>query len=127
MLHFSPKEQELLLPFTQKLDEPESINIQAFLEAVETDQASEEDVQLMLTETRSLLEKLQGQNLALPAGKEAVSEIINSPTIDAKHALKVSIPIIPFILAYEGELGLGTGINLKETWQHWKTKFAGNR
>jgi len=103
------------------------INIQAFLEAVETDQASEEDIQLMLTETRSFLEKLQEQNLALPAGKEAISEMINSPTIDAKHALKVSIPIIPFILAYEGELGLGTGINLKETWQHWKTKFMKNR
>jgi len=127
MLHFNPKEQELLLPFTQKLDEPELINIQAFLEAVETDQASEEDIQLMLTETRSFLEKLQEQNLALPAGKEAISEMINSPTIDAKHALKVSIPIIPFILAYEGELGLGTGINLKETWQHWKTKFMKNR
>lgn len=122
-LYFSPKEQELLLPFTQRLDEFELINIQAFLQAVETDQASEEDVQLMLTETRSLLEKIQGQTLALPASKEAVSEIINSPTIDAKHALKVSIPIIPFILAYEGELGLGTGINLKEMWQHWKTKF----
>ncbi|NJL37397.1 MAG: hypothetical protein HC840_29535 [Leptolyngbyaceae cyanobacterium RM2_2_4] len=93
MLLFRTKVQELLLPFTQKLDEPELINIQAFLEVVETDQASEEDVQLMLTKTRSLLEKLQGQNLALPAGKEAVSEIINSPTIDAKHALKVSIPV----------------------------------
>jgi hypothetical protein len=123
MLHFSPKEQELLLPFTEKLDEPDLINIQAFLEAVETDQASEEEVQLILSETRIFLKKVQEQNLALPAGKEAVSEIINYPTIDAKHALKVSIPIIPFILAYEGELGLGTGINLKETWQHWKTKF----
>lgn len=127
MLHFSPKEQELLLPFAQQLDEPELINIQAFLEAVETDQASEEEVQLILTETRTLLKKLQEQNLALPAGKEAVSEIINSPTVDVKHALKVSIPIIPFILAYEGELGLGTSIDLKEMWQHWKTKFTENR
>jgi len=123
MLHFSPKEQELLLPFTEKLDEPDLINIQAFLEAVETNQASEEEVQLILSETQTILKKVQEQNLTLPAGKEAVSEIINYPTIDAKHALKVSIPIIPFILAYEGELGLGTGINLKETWQHWKTKF----
>jgi tRNA/tmRNA/rRNA uracil-C5-methylase (TrmA/RlmC/RlmD family) len=127
MLHFSPKEQELLLPFTQSLDEPELINIQAFLEAVETDQASEREIQLMLTETRLFLEKLQEQNPALPAGKEAVSEIINSPTIDAKHALKVSIPIIPFILTYEGELGLGAGINLKEVWQDWKLKFHKNR
>lgn len=127
MLHFSPKEQELLFPFTQQLAEPELINIQAFLEAVETDQASEDEVQLILTETRTLLKELKKRNLALPVGEEAVSEIINSPTIDTKHALKVSIPIIPFILSYEGELGLGAGINLKETWQCWKSKFIENR
>ena len=46
------------------------------------------------------------------------------PEIDAKHALKVSIPIIPFILAYEGELGLGTGIKLKEVWKNLKSKFG---
>lgn len=128
MLHFSPKEQELLLPLTQQLAEPDLISIQAFLEAVETDQPSEDEVQLILSETRTLLGELKKKrDFALPAGEEAVSEIINSPTIDAKHALKVSIPIIPFILAYEGELGLGTGINLRKTWQHWKTKFTENR
>ncbi len=123
LLHFNPGEQALLFPFTQQLDEPELIKMQAFLEAIDTDQASEEEIQLMLTETRQLLKALKERDLTLPAGNEAVVEIINAPTLDAKHALKISIPIIPFILAYEGELGLGTGINLKETWQHWKSKF----
>jgi hypothetical protein len=95
----------------------------AFLEAVETNQAPEEEIQLVLNETRETLKKLQEYNLSLPESKEAVFEIINSPTVDAKHALKVSIPIIPFILTYEGELGLGTGINLREAWESWKSKF----
>lgn len=126
-LHFSDKEKEVLFPFTRQLAEPELINVQAFLEVVETDQASEEEVQLMLSETRTLLEELKRRDLALPPGREAVSEMINSPTIDAKHALKVLIPIIPFILTYEAELGMETGINLKKMWQHWKTKFMKNR
>jgi tRNA/tmRNA/rRNA uracil-C5-methylase (TrmA/RlmC/RlmD family) len=123
MLHFSPREQELLLPFTQRLDEPELIKMQALLEAVETDQSPEEEVQLILTETRKLLKGFQERDFALPSDNEAVYEMINSPTIDTKHALKISIPIIPFILTYEGELGLEAGINLKEAWQRWKSKF----
>jgi hypothetical protein len=120
---FNPREKALLLPFTQRLDKPKLIEVQAFLEAVDTNQASEEEVQSMLTEPRQVLRELKERNLALQPANEAVIEMINAPTIDAKHALKVSIPIIPFILAYEGELGLGTGIKLKETWQHWKSKF----
>jgi tRNA/tmRNA/rRNA uracil-C5-methylase (TrmA/RlmC/RlmD family) len=122
MLHFSSREQELLLPFAQRLDEPELINMQVLLDAVETGQSPEE-VQLILTETRKLLKGFQERDFALPSDNEAVSAMINSPTIDAKHALKISIPIIPFILAYEGEIGLGAGINLKEAWQQWKSKF----
>ena len=121
--HFSPNEQALLLPLAQQLDETEFIEMQAFLEAVDSDQASEEEIQLMLAETRQLLKEVKERNLALPTGNEAVVEMINAPTIDAKHALKISLPIIPFILTYEGELGLGTGIKLKETWQRWKLKF----
>ena len=123
LFHFSPNEQALLLPLAQQLDETEFIEMQAFLEAVDSDQASEEEVQLMLSETRQLLKEVKERNLALPTGNEAVVEMINAPTIDAKHALKISLPIIPFILTYEGELGLGTGIKLKETWQRWKLKF----
>jgi hypothetical protein len=124
--HFSPEEQNLILPFTQQLDSANLIQIQAFIEAVDTNKVSDEEIQLVLTETQELLKVIKEHNLSLPAASESIVEIVNSPTIDAKHALKVSIPIIPFILAYEGEIGLGTGINLKETWQHLKSKFRKN-
>ncbi|HEY9300216.1 MAG TPA: hypothetical protein V6D29_07910 [Leptolyngbyaceae cyanobacterium] len=127
MFHFSSKEQELLLPFVQQLTDSELIDTQAFLEIIETDKVSKEEIQLILSETRTLLKLLKERDLSLPAGREPVYEIINSPSIDAKHALKVSLPILPFILTYEGELGLGTAINLKGMLQRWKTKFMGNR
>lgn len=127
MLHFDSRERELLLSFTQQLSEADLINIEAFLEVVETDQVSEEEAQVILSETQILLRKIEEQNPALLMGKENISTIINSPTIDAKHALKVSIPIIPFILSYEGELGSGIGINLREVWKRLKSRFIGTR
>jgi chromosome segregation ATPase len=126
MQYFSPVEQSLILPCTERLDESELMQMQFFLKAVDTGQASEEEIQIMLTEARKIFKEWQDRNLTLPAGNEALSEIINSPTIDTRHALKVSIPIIPFILSYEGDLGLGSGVDLKKLWQQWKTKFYKN-
>jgi hypothetical protein len=126
LLHFSSEEQNLIRPITQQLDSANLIQMQAFIEAIDTNRASDEEIQLVLTEVQQLLKVIKEHNLSLPVNSEAIIEIVNSPTMDAKHALKVSIPIIPFILAYEGELGLGTGINLKETWQHLKSKFRKN-
>jgi hypothetical protein len=126
MLHFSSREQAFLLPLIQQLDECESIDIQAFLEAVESNQISTEEAQLTLNETRYLLKEIQERGLVLPEANESISELINTPMVDAKHALKISIPLIPFILAYEGELGLGTEINLKEIWKRWKSNFSKN-
>lgn len=120
--HFNHTEQELLLPFTQKLDRADLIEVRAFLEAVESDQTSGEEALLILTNIQMVLKRLLEKDLMLPEDTIAVSKIINSPTVEAKHALKISIPIIPFILAYEGELGLGTVINLKELWERWKNK-----
>jgi hypothetical protein len=41
--------------------------------------------------------------------------------LDVGHKLKVSIPIIPLILSYEGEINLKSGLNLKKAWQKLKT------
>ena len=59
----------------------------------------------------------------MPVSDKAIDEVINYPTLDTKHSLKLTIPLIPFILTYEGELGTGAGIKLKETWQNLKSKL----
>ena len=122
--HFTANEQALLRPLTEQLDEHKINEMKAVLEAVDNNQISGEEVKQVIAETRQLLAVMTERNLALPSGNKAVLEMLNEPTIDAKYALKVSVPIIPFILSYECELGLGAAIKLKETWQHWKSKFC---
>lgn len=124
MLHFSPEEQDFLSTLSRKLDQSELVKVKAFIEAIDEDLISEESVHLMLSEARQMVKISQEKVLDIPEENAIIAEIINSPEIDAKHALKVSIPIIPFILAYEGELGLGTGINIKEAWKGLKSKFT---
>jgi hypothetical protein len=49
------------------------------------------------------------------------SDVVDDPKLDVSHKLKVSIPIIPLILSYEGEIDLKSGLNLKKAWQKLKT------
>jgi len=49
------------------------------------------------------------------------SEVVNDPKLDVGHKLKVTIPIIPLMLSYEGEIDLKSGLNLKKAWQKLKT------
>lgn len=125
--YFNTDEQILLRPFTHQLNEEQVVTIQATLEAIDDNQISEDEVYRILTDIRKLLMVLQDEALALPMEQNAVIEMLNTPNLDAKHALKVSVPIVPFILSYEGELGLGAGLKLKETWEYWKSKFWKNR
>jgi hypothetical protein len=56
---FSSREQVLLSPFTEKLETTELMKVQSFLLAVDNDRASEEEIQLMLDETRQLLNNMK--------------------------------------------------------------------
>lgn len=117
LFHFNSVEQLLVQPFIQSLGDSDLIQIQASLETIDTKQPSDEEAQIMLTETKQLLTELKSRGLSLPVSNKDMDEIINYPTLDTKHSLKLTIPIIPFILTYEGELGAEAGIKLKETWQ----------
>jgi hypothetical protein len=67
---------------------------------------------------------LNQRNIVLP-GQQEVTEAIKALDLDAKHKLRVTLPIIPLVLEYEGELELGTGINLKAAWQKLVVRFRG--
>ncbi len=56
---------------------------------------------------------------------EKVSGIVNDPKLDSNHKLKYSIPIIPLILSYEGEVELKSGLNLKNAWKSLKARLQG--
>lgn len=121
-VHFTTDEKDLVAPIANQLEEAQVVEVESVLEVVESNQVSEEETKLVLTQLQQTLALLKEKGFQLPSGNEAIVEVLNHPTLDAKQALKVSIPIIPFLLSYEGELGLGTGIKIKEIWERWKTK-----
>ena len=123
LFHFNSVEQMLVQPFIQRLGDSDLIQVQASLETIDSKPVNEEEAQIILTETKQLLTELKSRNIFLPVSDKDIAEIIHYPTIDTKHSLKLTIPIIPFILSYEGELGTGAGIKLRETWQNWKLRL----
>ena len=58
----------------------------------------------------------------LPAA--SASTIVDSPTLGVAHKLKLTVPIIPFLLGYEGEDQLGSRMNLEMAWE-WLKKQLG--
>jgi hypothetical protein len=114
----------MIAVITERLNQVQIGTISSVLEALEADRVSEFETQQLLEGTQQMLAVLNQRNIVLP-GQQEVTEVIKAPELDAKHKLKVTVPIIPLLLEYEGELELGTGINLKAAWQNLLVRFRG--
>ncbi len=125
LARFDATQQKTLAAIAERLDQNQLVTIEAVLEALEANQVSEAETRQLLEGTRQALTILKQRGVALPAGQEAIAEVINAPGLDAKHKLKVTAPIIPFLLEYEGELELGSGINLKPAWERLVARVRG--
>lgn len=122
--YFNTNDQAVIDPVARQLPESQLIEVQSILQLVESGQISEEEINNIVAQVKPALASLSMQGINLPNdNNEALVEAINYPTLDNKHALKLSIPIIPFILSYEGELGIGGGIKIRETWDRWKARL----
>jgi hypothetical protein len=82
-------------------------------------------VQMILSEIRQ--SKAGQYSPQLVSEVEKVSGIINDPKLDSNHKLKYSIPIIPLILSYEGDVELKGGLDLKKAWQGLKSWLQGKK
>mgnify|MGYP001801224710 CR=1 FL=1 len=121
--YFTNEEQIIVSPIANQLEEAQLIEVKSILEEVESTDISEVETRILVKNLQKALVLMKEKGFYLPNGDEAVDKIINYPTVDTKHALKVTIPVIPFILSYEGELGLGAGLKIKEAWECWKEKL----
>jgi len=77
--------------------------------------------QATLTTIVQALEEIKQRSAEMPASlvrqAEQVAEAIEEPGLTVEHKLKISFPIIPKLLSYEGEIYLGQRMNLRATWQ----------
>lgn len=125
LVHYKASERNIIAAITEQLDQAQITTISTILDALEADQVSEGEMQDILQSIYLSLTTLQQRGIALPVHQKTLAEVINRAELDTKHRLKVSLPIIPFLLDYEGELELGTGIKLKAVLQELWVRFRG--
>lgn len=116
LLRYDVTEQATIDAVAQHLDRNQLVLTQNLLDALESNQVSEQQMQQMLV---ALEERIP----ALPPSQAAIAEIIKAPELDARHKLKVTLPLVPFLVDYEGELELGSGFNIKSAWEQLLTKL----
>lgn len=107
LIRYDAAEQSIISAITQQLDQNQLLLTQNLLNALEANQVSEPEMQRML----AVLEE------RIPSLPPSQAAIIKDPELDAKHKLKVTLPIIPLLVEYEGELELGSGFNIKSAWE----------
>ncbi len=132
LARFDASEQAIIATVVDRLDQSQMAVTQAVLDAVEVGRVPESELQETLIAVQHVLSEIRQQRLALfdptlASEVERLSEVIEAPKLDVKHKLKVTAPIIPFILSYEGEVELKSGLNLEVAWQRLVAKVRGER
>jgi hypothetical protein len=113
---YSQTEQVVIEGIAEQLSQSQLALSQNLLDALEENKLTDSEMKQLL----SLLE----EHLPLLLAHKTAAEIITDPSLDVKHRLKVAIPIIPFLLDYEGEIELGTGFNIKTAWEQVQAKLG---
>lgn len=117
-------EQRIINVLTERMSYAQTQAVGVMLDAVEKSQFDTVEINEFLSlVSRSLTEK-QEHDVALPERDELV-QIISAPHLDVKHKLKLTIPIIPLLLTYEGEVASGNGMNLEALWGRLVDKVLG--
>jgi len=118
---FEIRELKILSSVFGKLDRNKLEIIEALLNAVERDAVPQDLIAEILNSTKDLVSEIRGSLLEIQDPEAAKSlnsweEAINSPELGIENMIKVTIPIIPFLLTYEGSYKFQTGMKLDSAW-----------
>lgn len=120
---FNISDRNIVSSVVKHLDKNQIADVQIILDHIEANRVQRIEMDEALTSIQQALSEMKRQSMDyadLQLANDAItlSKLLDDPKIDSAHKLKVSIPIIPLILSYEGEVGLNCGINLKNAWKH---------
>jgi len=132
LARFDANEQTIIATIVDRLDEEQLVNTQAVLDSITTRQFEENELQDTLVAVRDSLNEIRHRetfllDFPLTSEIENLSDVVDAPKLDVSHKLKVTIPIIPFILSYEGEMDLKSGMNLESAWEKLLKRVRGKQ
>jgi hypothetical protein len=129
LARFDKQEQQLLVPILARMDEHHLAQLDAILAAMETTAVAADELDRLLaaiSETLAVI--LAGQRLPpaepLRQRLQQALDAAGNETLDRRHRLKLTVPIIPLLLAYEAEVEVGVQSRLAGLWQSLKNLFG---
>lgn len=122
LARFDASEQRIVQPILARLDQQETTLLDKILDVLDvaTFGADELDrhlaaIDAALAEVNARAGEIADRQLA--ASAQQVDELASAPGLDARHRLKVTIPIVPVLLSYEGEFELNSRLDLAAAWR----------
>lgn len=120
---FDTTERTIISTIVERLDQGQLVMTQEVLDAIKAGQVPEDELREVLTSVQQVLAEIRQRGNELPDSTlnsiaERLSEVIEEPKLDVNHKLKLTIPIIPLLLSYEGEVGLRRETHLKNVWKN---------
>ncbi len=103
LAHYSQGEVEIVQAMVAHLDQSQMFVVNDLLQIVQQNAVPQADIEQLIQILKDTLEQLP-QN-TLPAQSE-VQALLSKPEGGISHKLKLSLPIIPAILSYEGEIAI---------------------
>jgi hypothetical protein len=102
----------------------------AIVEMVQQNALTADELDRHLDVIRAALQEVhdhaaRAADLDLVEGVEAARQLAEDPSLDARHKLEVTIPIIPLLVDYKFETELGSRANLVALWDALKAKVRG--
>lgn len=123
LARFDSNQKAIVSAIVVRLDENQLQTVNQVLVAVDKNNIIMHEAAQLIEPLLSALTILQQRGEILPGGPEII-ETIDSPNLDVEHKLKVSLPIIPLVLEYEGEIALGSGVKLEVVWNRIVAKVG---
>jgi hypothetical protein len=122
LARFDLAEQRILAPILARLDAQQAALLDKILDVLDVATIGADELDRHLTVIDTALAELNtrsGQiaDRQLIASAEQVAQLASPLGLDAKHKLKLTIPMVPVLLSYEGEFELGSKLDLAVVWQ----------
>lgn len=130
LTHYDASVQSIIATTVERLDQNQLTTVLALQEVIEAGRISEGELQTTLATIQQTLSEFKKYSVEFPnttlAGNiERISGAIDDPQMDVRHRLKITVPIIPVLLSYEGELELSSKMDLRAVWDQMVMKIKG--
>ena len=130
LARFDIQEQRLTTVIVERLDAHQLAQVTAVVDAIEAQQTSSADndalwanIEAMLVEIADRGEQLADMQALL--AEAGTAQILAGSGLDVRHRLKATIPLVPLLLSYEGEIDLGSRFDLDAAWNRLVRKIRG--